>query len=59
MKRILLLFSDTGGGHRAAAEAIRDALLIRHPGEVAIEMIDVFRSYTPFRLSICQRCIPG
>jgi 1,2-diacylglycerol 3-beta-galactosyltransferase len=26
MHKILILFSDTGGGHRAAAEAIRDAL---------------------------------
>ena len=26
-KRILFLMSDTGGGHRAAAEAIRDAIL--------------------------------
>jgi 1,2-diacylglycerol 3-beta-galactosyltransferase len=48
MKRILLLMSDTGGGHRAAAEAIRDALYARHEGEVAIEMIDVFRGYSPF-----------
>ena len=47
-KRILLLFSDTGGGHRAAAEAIRDALLAKHPGEAQIEMVDVFRQYTPF-----------
>jgi 1,2-diacylglycerol 3-beta-galactosyltransferase len=58
MKRILLLFSDTGGGHRAAAEAIRDALLIRHPGEVAIEMIDVFRSYTPFPFKYMPEMYP-
>jgi 1,2-diacylglycerol 3-beta-galactosyltransferase len=47
MKRILLLMSDTGGGHRAAAEAIRDALNIRYEGQVEIEMIDVFRDYSP------------
>jgi len=43
-KRILFLMSDTGGGHRAAAEAIRDALFIRY-GEENIEakLVDVFK----------------
>ncbi|MBC7810975.1 MAG: galactosyldiacylglycerol synthase [Burkholderiales bacterium] len=40
--------SDTGGGHRAAAEAIRDALVIRHGDEVQVELVDVFRHYSPF-----------
>ncbi len=47
MKRVLIIFSDTGGGHRAAAEAIRDALLARHPDEVSIEMVDAFRQFSP------------
>src|SRR5215207_64785 len=40
--------SDTGGGHRAAAEAIREALYTRH-GQKAIhvELVDVFREYSP------------
>lgn len=44
-KRILFLMSDTGGGHRAAAEAIRNALLLKH-GEDAVEpkLVDVFRA---------------
>lgn len=43
-KRIVFLMSDTGGGHRAAAEAIRDALYIRHGKEnVDATLIDVFR----------------
>ncbi len=44
MKRVLFLMSDTGGGHRAAAEAIRDALYIKY-GEENIEakLIDVFK----------------
>jgi len=58
MKRILILFSDTGGGHRAAAEAIRDALLIRHPNEVSIEMIDVFRAYSPFPFKYMPEMYP-
>src|SRR5215468_6584972 len=58
MKRILILFSDTGGGHRAAAEAIRDALLIRHPNEVRIEMVDVFRYYSPFPFKYMPEMYP-
>ena len=47
-KRVLILLSDTGGGHRAAAEAIRDALF-RNPGPdaLAVELVDVFRDYSP------------
>jgi len=46
LKRIIFLMSDTGGGHRAAAEAIRVALLTRY--EVDVQLVDVFRSYSPF-----------
>ena len=43
-KRILFLMSDTGGGHRAAAEAIRDAMYIKY-GEDALDvtLVDVFK----------------
>ncbi|MCC6892387.1 MAG: glycosyltransferase [Anaerolineae bacterium] len=58
MKRILILFSDTGGGHRAAAEAIRDALMIKHPNEVSIEMVDVFRAYSPFPFKYMPEMYP-
>lgn len=47
-KRILLLFSDTGGGHRSAAEAIREALHAKCHGEVVTEMVDLFKDYTPY-----------
>jgi 1,2-diacylglycerol 3-beta-galactosyltransferase len=40
--------SDTGGGHRAAAEAIRDALIEQHGDQVEASLVDVFRSYSPF-----------
>ncbi len=47
-KRVLILMSDTGGGHRAAAEAIREALYIRHGPDMAqVELVDVFREYSP------------
>lgn len=48
-KRILFLMSDTGGGHRAAAEAIRDALYIRYgKDQIDAELVDGFKmSYFP------------
>lgn len=57
-KKILILMSDTGGGHRAAAEAIRDALTARHGDAVQIEMVDVFRQYSPFPLKYAPELYP-
>ncbi len=40
-KRFLFVFSDTGGGHRAAAQAVRDAMKHLY-GEMAyVEMVDI------------------
>ncbi|NDJ59504.1 MAG: glycosyltransferase [Chloroflexi bacterium] len=47
-KRILFLMSDTGGGHRAAAEAIRDALMMQHGDAVSVRIVDVFKDYSTF-----------
>lgn len=44
---ILFLFSDTGGGHRSAAEAIIEALDVYFPGQVTTEMLDFFAKYAP------------
>ena len=44
---ILFLFSDTGGGHRSAANAIIEALEIYFPGQVTTEMLDFFKAYAP------------
>jgi 1,2-diacylglycerol 3-beta-galactosyltransferase len=45
VKRVLFLMSDTGGGHRAAAEAIRDAMFERYgEANVQAEMVDVYRN---------------
>ena len=44
-KRILFLMSDTGGGHRAAAEAIRDGLYSKYGEDtIDVELLDVFRA---------------
>ena len=44
---MLFLFSDTGGGHRSAAEAIIEALHLEFGSEIEAEMVDVFKQYAP------------
>ncbi|NWF67899.1 MAG: glycosyltransferase [Chloroflexi bacterium] len=52
MKRILILMSDTGGGHRAAAEAIEEALYRLYGREqVFVDIVDVFRHYSPYPIN--------
>lgn len=46
-KRIVFLYSDTGGGHRSAAEAIIEALELEHPGCFECTMVDFFEDYSP------------
>ncbi|MCI0710748.1 MAG: glycosyltransferase [Chloroflexi bacterium] len=45
---VLFLMSDTGGGHRAAAEAIRAAMEDLYPLRYRYQLVDVFKDYTPF-----------
>ena len=44
---ILFLFSDTGGGHRSAAEAIVEALGLEFGEAFTTEMVDFFKDYAP------------
>ena len=44
---ILFLFSDTGGGHRSATEAIIEALDLEYPHEFTYEKVDIFKDYAP------------
>jgi len=46
-QKILILYSDTGGGHRSAAEAIIEALENNYGDEVAPKMVDIFYEYAP------------
>lgn len=51
-KKVLFLLSHTGGGHLAAAKAIRDALHMRYGNDaVDVTFVDVFREYCvpPFK----------
>ncbi len=45
--RLLFLFSDTGGGHRSAVEAIIEALELEFPNQFTAEKVDFFKEYTP------------
>ncbi len=48
MKKILYLFSDTGGGHRSAANAIIKAVAKTYSGSISQEMVDVFAELSGF-----------
>ena len=39
-ERFLFLFSDTGAGHRAAAEAVAEALRRRYPNRFVVDLYD-------------------
>jgi hypothetical protein len=41
-KRVLFLFSDTGGGHKASAKAIQGALDLMYPGKFTCEIEDMW-----------------
>lgn len=44
---IVFYFSDTGGGHRSAAEAIIEAVHLEFNGKVTTEMVDFFKDFAP------------
>ena len=44
---IVFYFSDTGGGHRSAAEAIIEALNLEYKNQITTEMVDFFKDYAP------------
>ncbi len=45
--RILFLFSDTGGGHRSAAEAIIEAIQLQYGNRISTEMVDIIKHHGP------------
>lgn len=44
---IVFYFSDTGGGHRSAAEAIIEAVHLEYGKTITTEMVDFFKDYAP------------
>ena len=45
---VQILMSDTGGGHRASANALRDAFEVLHPGKIACDIVDIYTDYGPW-----------
>jgi 1,2-diacylglycerol 3-beta-galactosyltransferase len=56
--RITFLFSDTGGGHRSAAEAIIEAIHLEFPDRFETDMVDIFRQYAPSPLHLAPDIYP-
>jgi 1,2-diacylglycerol 3-beta-galactosyltransferase len=54
-KKILILMSDTGGGHRSAAEATAEGLKHIRPGEFEVQLLDFIADCTPFPLNRAGR----
>jgi 1,2-diacylglycerol 3-beta-galactosyltransferase len=54
----LFLFSDTGGGHRSAAQAIIEAIDLEFPKSTTHEMVDIFREYAPPPLHLAPEIYP-
>lgn len=44
---IQILMSDTGGGHRASANALRDAFDSLYPRKIQCDIVDIFTDYGP------------
>jgi len=57
-KRALILMSDTGGGHRAVANAIRDALAIRYGDAIETQILDGLKEYTPAPIKYAPEIYP-
>ncbi|KAJ4755040.1 Processive diacylglycerol beta-glucosyltransferase [Rhynchospora pubera] len=54
-KNVLVLFSDTGGGHRASAEAIRDAFRLEFGDEYRVFVKDLAKEYGGWPLNDMER----
>lgn len=50
-KRVVFLMSDTGGGHRASAHALAEALYVLHGDAVQCQMVDLLTHYGTWPLS--------
>ncbi|XP_047948587.1 monogalactosyldiacylglycerol synthase 2, chloroplastic-like [Salvia hispanica] len=54
-KNVLILMSDTGGGHRASAEAIKDAFRLEYGDQYRVFIKDVWKEYTGWPLNDMER----
>ena len=58
LPRLLFLYSDTGGGHRSAVEAITEALELEFPGQYSAEKVDFFKEYAPMPMKFAPEIYP-
>ncbi|KAF2286146.1 hypothetical protein GH714_010939 [Hevea brasiliensis] len=54
-KNVLILMSDTEGGHRASVEAIRDAFKLKYGDEYRVITKDVWKEHTRSPLNDMER----
>jgi 1,2-diacylglycerol 3-beta-galactosyltransferase len=58
-KNIVILFSDAGGGHRSAGEAIAEALTAKYGQEAQVKMVDPLRNYAPWPIKAAPAVYPA
>ncbi|PJF47015.1 MAG: galactosyldiacylglycerol synthase [Chloroflexi bacterium] len=56
-KRIVLLYGNTGGGHRSAAQAIAQGIEILYPGAYDVQLVDGLRN-VPFLINAFTETYP-
>jgi lipopolysaccharide/colanic/teichoic acid biosynthesis glycosyltransferase len=54
----LLMMSDTGGGHRASAQALKAGYEELYPGRFQIDIVDVITDYLPYPLNQIPKTYP-
>ena len=54
----MFLYSDTGGGHRSAVDAILEGLELEFPARFQAEKVDFFREYAPPPLNMAPEIYP-
>jgi 1,2-diacylglycerol 3-beta-galactosyltransferase len=55
---ILFLYSDTGGGHRSAAQAIIEALQLEFDDRISTRMVDILLDFAPLPLNYLPKWYP-
>lgn len=55
MKKILIMMTDAGGGHRASAEALRDVFQEQYGSQIQVEIVDMWTKHTPPPISRLPR----
>jgi 1,2-diacylglycerol 3-beta-galactosyltransferase len=51
MAKIVILMSDTGGGHRASAQALQAGFVERYGDRFQVEIVELWRDHTPWPIN--------